>query len=308
MALWGKTKTGVKSVTVSNSGGNYTAAVGVEFTSVGTGGTGAAADVVLNPNGSVNSVRVTAAGSGYTAPPDVAFVGGGGATAAAYAALGAPVFADGIPTSEPTSVGKTAGEWAGNEGPAHIGWSVYSVNTASVEHITLTNRGIGYTGAPSVTVAAPDVLGVTATATATLTNGVQSVSLSTGGTGYTAAPLVVFAAGGNSDAAATSALTADEVTSITMTNYGTGYTYAPAVSFVPVGTGGSGAAGTAVLGGRLLAVNVTNPGAGYTAAPSVTIGAPVSGTGATADAIVGPKAGGKEGETIVAMNHTSIVA
>lgn len=303
MALWGKTKTGVKSVTLMEAGTGYTASVAVEFTPVGLGGTGAAGSVLLNADGSVNSVRVTAAGSGYTAPPTVT-VTGGGTGASAYAALGAPIFADGVPTGEPTAVGRTAGEWVGDIGEQHIGWSVATVKTGTVSRITLTNRGIGYTAAPLVVVAGSSG----AAAVATLTQGVEAVALSTGGSGYTAAPTVVFGPGGISVPVATAVLTGDEVTAVNMVSYGTGYTFAPTVSFVPVGTGGSGAAATSALNGTLSAVTVTNAGAGYTAAPAVSFDneGRTGGSGAAATAIMSDATGRKQGEVLVAMNHSSI--
>lgn len=81
--------------------------------------------------------------------------------------------------------------------------------------------------------------------------GVVSTTVGAGGSGYTAPPQVVFTTSPGFSgwgAQAVAILAADAVSTVQMTNYGTGYTAAPAVSFVPVGTGGTGASGTAVLG------------------------------------------------------------
>jgi hypothetical protein len=61
------------------------------------------------------------------------------------------------------------------------------------------------------------------------------------------------------------------VNSVTMSNKGSGYTSVPTVTFT--GGGGTGASGTAVLGGvggqQVMSVTMTNTGAGYTSAPTV---------------------------------------
>jgi len=72
------------------------------------------------------------------------------------------------------------------------------------------------------------------------------------------------------------------VFSVTITNGGSGYTTAPTVTFSAAPTGGTTAAGTAVLtGDAVTSVDITTTGAGYTAAPTVTFSAPASGTTAT---------------------------
>lgn len=77
-----------------------------------------------------------------------------------------------------------------------------------------------------------------------------------------------------------------KVFKVDMTNAGTGYTSAPAVSFT--GGGGSGAAGTALLGsdGTIIGVEITAPGTGYTSAPTVGFTGG-GGTGAAGTAVVG---------------------
>lgn len=79
------------------------------------------------------------------------------------------------------------------------------------------------------------------------------------------------------------------VASVTITNQGSGYSTPPTVAFT--GGGGSGAAGTAVLGtgpdaGKVVSVTITAPGSGYTSAPTVGFSGG-GGTGAAGTAVRG---------------------
>jgi len=77
------------------------------------------------------------------------------------------------------------------------------------------------------------------------------------------------------------ALSGTTVASLSVTDGGSGYTSAPTVSFS--GGGGSGAAATAVIGGRVSSVSITNRGQEYTSAPTVSFsGGGGSGAAATA--------------------------
>lgn len=82
--------------------------------------------------------------------------------------------------------------------------------------------------------------------------------------------------------------TVSGVESVTVGTPGSGYTAPPTVSFT--GGGGTGAAGTAVLGtgpdaGKVVGVTITNPGSGYTSAPTVGFTGG-TGSGAAATAVV----------------------
>lgn len=81
-----------------------------------------------------------------------------------------------------------------------------------VTGFTLTNAGTGYSSVPTVTVAAPTVGGVAATATAVLDGTgllpLDSITLDTLGSGYIAAPAVTIAAPGSGvTATATASIT-----------------------------------------------------------------------------------------------------
>ena len=119
--------------------------------------------------------------------------------------------------------------------------------TSTVNSITLTNGGSGYTSAPTVVITGTNT--TIATATATISASVRSIAVTANGSGYTSVPTVTFTGGGGSGATATASV-ATIVSSLTVTAGGTGYTSAPTVTFS--GGGGSGASGTAVLAGSVV--------------------------------------------------------
>jgi hypothetical protein len=150
---------------------------------------------------------------------------------------------------------------------------------SGVSTIALTNKGAGYTSAPSVTVA-PPASGTTATATATL-GGLTAASftITPGTRTYSVAPTVTISGGGGTGATATALLSSGLVTGIQMVNNGSGYTTTPALAF----SGGTQlAAGTAptALGNTngfcVTSITVASAGSGYTAAPEVKIAPPVA--------------------------------
>lgn len=78
------------------------------------------------------------------------------------------------------------------------------VGSGTVVSIVVTNRGTGYTSAPTVTISAPGT-GTTATANAVVsaTSGqVERITVATAGSGYTSAPTITFSGGGGSGAKA----------------------------------------------------------------------------------------------------------
>jgi phage gp36-like protein len=75
-----------------------------------------------------------------------------------------------------------------------------------------------------------DIFAAEATASLA-TTAVSSVAVTNRGGGYSSAPTVVFTGGGGANAAATANIVDGHVVSVTVTAGGTGYTSAPAVSF-----------------------------------------------------------------------------
>lgn len=83
------------------------------------------------------------------------------------------------------------------------GADLYAPVSGTVTDLTITNRGSGYSSAPSVSFSGG--AGAGAAATATVAGGqVVSLTLTNRGSGYTSAPSVSFSGGGGSGAAATS--------------------------------------------------------------------------------------------------------
>jgi len=100
------------------------------------------------------------------------------------------------------------------------------VGSGTVVSIVVTNRGTGYTSAPTVTISAPGGSGVTATANAAVnsTSGqVERVTVSNAGTSYTSAPTITFSGGGGSGAKAYAILeTPSEIPTGSIMAYGQG--------------------------------------------------------------------------------------
>ena len=166
-----------------------------------------------------------------------------------------------------------------------------------VYNVVVTGMGVGYTSAPTVTIAAPTGTGATATATANfdaLTGTVRSITITNPGSGYVANPVVTFTGGGFTTVATaiavvntvsagttTSLMQKAGVASITggitiksdqavgnvfPATFGLGYTSAPSVGFaLPFGYQNL----------------VTAGGSGYTTAPTVTVSGGTSLTGKT---------------------------
>lgn len=172
--------------------------------------------------------------------------------------------------------------------------------------ITVRGGGSGYASAPAVTIAPPPNGGTTATATATVANGVVtviSIAPGAGGSGYDATkpPAISIAppqvptgtpvtnvqfAGRATTAASSGAIgTGDQVSFIRVTNGGSGYTTPPSINIYS--GGGTGATGTAVLsGGRVVEVKITAQGSGYTSQPGVYVAPPPSGVRAAAESVI----------------------
>ena len=164
---------GVRFFTVTNRGGGYSSIPTVGVSSAPSGGTTAVGVATmigginvcnLNANPklqSVQAVNVVNSGAGYTVAPTVRFSGGGtsGAGAAATATIGDGVV--GLVTI-------TAGGSGYTENPAVTFTGVSTVSAAAtaivsaagtISAIYMTNAGVGYTVAPTITIATPESSG-----------------------------------------------------------------------------------------------------------------------------------------------------
>ncbi|WP_420917336.1 phage tail tube protein [Pseudomonas mosselii] len=83
----------------------------------------------------------------------------------------------------------------------------------------------------------------TAVPTVAAAGSLDAITVTAGGSGYTSAPTVTLTGGGGSGATAVAVLEDDEVVAINITNPGTGYTSAPTVGFTGgAGTGAAATA------------------------------------------------------------------
>jgi len=110
---------------------------------------------------------------------------------------------------------------------------ITTYGNTSVASITVDNAGSGYTSAPTVTIAAPNVGSIGATATADLDGGstIDSITVTFGGIGYTSAPSVTISGGGGTGGAATAVLTTDWT-------YKNNFDYAPITTSYATDQGG----------------------------------------------------------------------
>jgi hypothetical protein len=140
--------------------------------------------------GSVGSIAITNAGSGYTSAPAVVI-------------------------SAPNQTGGIQAE------------AQASITANAVSAITLTEAGSGYTSPPTVTITGGGGANATAIASlATFRKGTVSVLVTNGGTGYTNASntVVTISGGGGANAAGTAILAGGQISRVIMTNPGTGIT------------------------------------------------------------------------------------
>jgi FtsP/CotA-like multicopper oxidase with cupredoxin domain len=303
----GGTGTGAAAVaTLSLTALNLTSGgAGYSFapTVVIAGGTGATATATLKLTG----LTLTNPGSGYSSAPTVTITDtppgtGTGATGTAtlstalgtafnvtklMAAMPGAYATFQAPPIVPQANYNTAFNQTGPvDAYARIQDTSMSFFNGPLSGLAIVRSGT-YLTAPAVTISAPPLPGIGATATATLGATVSSVTLLLGGRGFTAPPTVTFTGGGGTGATATSALAPTRLASIRVTAAGRGYTSAPQVNIS--GGGGSGAAAVATVSraGGVTGIRVTNGGAGYTSTPTITLSGG-GGTGATAADALAP--------------------
>jgi len=164
--------------------------------------------------GSIASITVGTAGSGYTTAPNVAFSGGSGSGATATAVIATNTVAAIAITNGGTGY-SSAPTLAVTGGGGSGATATCTVSGGVINAVTITNAGTGYVTAPTITVTGA---GTGAVLTATLGGGVTGVIITNAGTGYSSAPTISFSGGGGTSAAATatvssSVATADQVTS-----------------------------------------------------------------------------------------------
>ncbi|NDD53080.1 hypothetical protein EBZ39_04235 [bacterium] len=170
------------------------------------------ASVTASLNGTGGIVlTITSAGYGYTSAPTVS--------------ISAPNGGDGVRkvTLGTSGVGYSDGTFACSVATAPAGGATAVINfvkSGTSQGFVVADPGRGYTSAPAVTVAAPDLGGQ-----------VSSFTITSAGAGYSDAPSITITGGGGSGASAAAILTNGTVTSISLTSAGSGYTNSPSLIF-----------------------------------------------------------------------------
>lgn len=161
---------------------------------------------------------------------------------------------------------------------------LYTAGTAAPRGAVLTATGQKYTSVPTATPFGGSGTGLVLTPVINA-GGVVALNIVSPGSGYQVGDTVqVQFSGGGSDTGAIleAYLNAGSVAAVNVTAGGSGYTTAT-VAFS--GGGGSGAAGTVIIGSGVTSIAVSNGGSGYTSVPNVTLSSG-GGSGATATATV----------------------
>ena len=160
---------GIQNFVVSNRGSNYSSLPRVAISSApstGTTGIGTAVFIGgirvctdnLNPaRKSVQQVDIINPGAGYTVPPSVQFIAGGGAGAAATAVINTDVV--GLATITNAGAGYTVNPTITISGVSTVSAAATAIVSAAgtISAIHFTNSGAGYTVAPTITIANPDL-------------------------------------------------------------------------------------------------------------------------------------------------------
>jgi len=175
----GSVTNSVQGITVDpqNQGNGFTVAPTVAIT--GGNGNGAEARAIIS-SGKVIAVNVTNRGTGYTSNPSVSFIGGNGTGAVATA-------------TRETKSQFLAGERIYSS-DLSISAELVDSTPTSIQSVTITKGGSGYTESPIVTIANAPIGGTNATASSTISGGiVTSINIINQGSGYTSVPAISIA-------------------------------------------------------------------------------------------------------------------
>lgn len=195
--------------------------------------------------------------------------------------IGRRVIASGIPVGTTITAINTSSRTVTLSNPVGTDF------TSSLGHVVVTNGGVGYSIAPTITFNPPG-----ATAVANVADGkITSITVTSGGS-YVNPPVVEITGGNGGGAAASAVLTqigSASIQSISINDPGTGYTTTPTV-VIAGGNAQVEATATATVdgAGQVTAITIVNPGSGYTSQPTITLvggGASVEAT-ATANMFV----------------------
>ncbi len=289
----------VVDIALDDAGSGYTSTAPT-VTITGTG-TGATAHAIMSAW--VDSINMTAMGTGYTDVPLVNISDNFSSWSDATA-----VMTESNPLHSIVYQGTNDYLWESLPSATITGDGMgatadVTISTAGeVISYNLNNPGSGYTEAPEVTITGGGGFGAVAHATID-TDTINAIIIDDGGKGYTSNPTITFTGGGGTGASAT-AIRGFPVTAITLNAVGVGYDTvtnivlddgtnfeeyvtdcnvkynmgvrevvldwdgyffdaAPTVSFTPIDGNGSGAAATALITWEIKDLVIDNPGSGY---------------------------------------------
>jgi hypothetical protein len=209
--------TGVVSVPVTNSGSGYTFAT-VGFSGGGGSGAMATANIV---GGTIVSVTVVTAGSGYTSPPTATITGNGTSATCGTVVIGGGAVS-GVQITNPGS-GYTTAPGVLITGNGSNATGVALLAPEGVQSVTVVNGGSGFTSVPLIKFVGGEGAGAVGVATLTATS-IARVELTAGGSNFNTIPTVTFVGGGGSGASAYCVMEGGSVAEVVMTSGGSGYT------------------------------------------------------------------------------------
>ena len=158
----------ISEIFLNNDGSGYTSTPTVAISTAPSGGTNATAVAITTSIVNVQSIlrlELTNAGAGYTVPPTITISGGGGTGAAATCSIG------GTTVSEITITDRgrgyavppiitISGPLSGTGVTATAVSTIDTANNNRLDTINILNAGIGYTSAPTVSIAGFSTVGV----------------------------------------------------------------------------------------------------------------------------------------------------
>jgi hypothetical protein len=158
----------ISEIFLNNDGSGYTSTPTVAISTAPVGGTNATAVAITTSIVNVQSIlrlELTNAGAGYTVPPTITISGGGGTGAAATCSIG------GTTVSEITITDRgrgyavppiitISGPLSGTGVTATAVSTIDTANNNRLDTINILNAGIGYTSAPTVSIAGFSTVGV----------------------------------------------------------------------------------------------------------------------------------------------------
>jgi hypothetical protein len=261
--------------TLTNSGAGYTPDTSPSVTFYG-GGKGAIATGVVTAGGTIQSLEITAPGSGYFYAPTITLAQGNGASVNVLVNTAAGIVQSLSVTQGGSGYGPLVTVSGSGTGLAAA--AVITNNTVASVVPLPGKSGQGYL--PSLTFSAPGNGGQTATARVTAldgTGGIASLTIDNPGSGYTTQPTITLTGSGSGGSLA--ATGAASVAGVQIVNQGFGYVSKtpPGVVFTGGGNYPTPAVGTASVADGGVASIAVSKGGNYFSAPTVTIDPPPSG-------------------------------